>query len=128
MIDGIWWLVILFLVLGALWLLAHLRGKKIANRAVDKDTINQSDKKISPITSNPALKKTAELLRQHFPQYKVTLKSNHVSLSEYGQKIAMLTIDKKIAIGQRRLGDVMVINYHRPPTRAQLDAHLKNPQ
>ena len=41
------------------------------------------------------------------------------------QIVAMITIDKKIAASQRRLGDVPVINYHRVPSRAQLTASLQ---
>lgn len=34
-------------------------------------------------------------------------------------------MDKKIASGQRLLGNVPVINYHRVPNRAQLAANLQ---
>jgi len=47
-------------------------------------------------------------------------------VSKQNKKIAMITIDKKIAEGQRRLGDVPVINYHRIPSRAQLTANLQD--
>ncbi|WP_261863523.1 hypothetical protein [Psychrobacter sp. JCM 18900] len=48
------------------------------------------------------------------------------SLANKTKKIAMITIDKKIAEGQRRLGDVPVINYHRIPSRAQLTVNLQD--
>jgi len=54
------------------------------------------------------------------------IKANHLLVSKQDKKIAMITIDKKIVEGQRRLGDVPVINYHRIPSRAQLTANLQD--
>ena len=62
---------------------------------------------------------------QYFPDYNVARKVNHLLISKQGRKVAMITIDKKIAASQRRLGDVPVINYHRVPSRAQLTASLQ---
>ena len=135
MIDGMWWVVILLVVVGALWLLAHLRGDKNRSHILNKDRDHKAKnnqkhphKTFANTAPNSALQKTAELLRQHFPKYLVTLINNHLSLSEQNKKIAMITIDKKIAIGERRLGEVMVINYHRAPNQAQLDRHFKTVQ
>ena len=111
MIDGIWWLVILFMVIAALWFVAHLRGK------------NSHKKTSAPV--NDSLQKTLVLLEQYFPDYRVNRKANHLLLSKQDKKIAMITIDKKLAVGQRRLGDVPVINYHSVPSRAQLMADLQ---
>lgn len=116
MIDGIWWLVILFVVIAALWLLAKSRGTKVG----------KANTKQSKTPVHDGLYKTAAILKKYFPDYRVTRKTNHLLLSEQDQKIAMITIDKKIAIGQRRLGDVPVINYHRVPSRAQLTANLQD--
>ena len=118
MIDGIWWLVILFAIIVALWLVAKSRGAKSGEKhgsAKSKNTI-----------PNDALQKTSALLKQYFPGYRVTRKANHLLVSKQGKKIAMITIDKKIAEGQRRLGDVPVINYHHIPSRAQLTANLQD--
>lgn len=38
----------------------------------------------------------------------------------------MITIDKKIAVGQRRLGEVPVMNYHRVPNRTQIAISLQH--
>ncbi|MGP9689564.1 hypothetical protein ACT3TH_10425 [Psychrobacter sp. AOP22-C1-C5] len=116
MIDGIWWLVILFAVIIVLWLVAKSRGSKTG----------EANTKQSKAPVHDGLYKTAAILKQYFPNYRVTRKTNHLLLSEQNQKIAMITIDKKIAIGQRRLGDVPVINYHRVPSRAQLTANLQD--
>jgi hypothetical protein len=75
---------------------------------------------------NDSLQKTSALLKQYFPDYRVNRKANHLLLSKQDKKIVMITIDKKIEVGQRRLGDVPVINYHRVPSRAQLTAHLQD--
>lgn len=122
MIDGIWWLVILLVIVAALWLIAHLRGSK-----VDKNgkTINNSHKSPKPPT-NDSLQKLSELIRLHFPEYQVSRRANHLLITKQGVKVAMLTIDKSVATGQRRLGEVPVINYHRVPSRAQLSAHLQD--
>lgn len=47
-------------------------------------------------------------------------------LSQHDKKIAMITMDKKLPVGQRRLGDITVINYHRVPGRAQLTVNLED--
>ena len=120
MIDGIWWLVILFTVIAVLWLLAKARGAK----AGEKPGHKLSAKVNKPI--NDSLQKTSALLKQYFPDYQIKRKANHLLLSKQDKKIAMITIDKKIDVGQRRLGDVPVINYHRVPSRAQLTANLQD--
>ena len=120
MIDGIWWLVILFVVIAALWLLAKSRGVK-AGEATYNRPLKGAKK-----SANDALHKTSALLKQYFPDYRVTRKTNHLLLSKQDKKIAMITIDKKIATGQRRLGNVPVFNYHRVPSREQLTANLQD--
>lgn len=117
MIDGMWWLVILLLVIGVLWLIAHKRGAK-NNKNAPTNTAQKSP-------ANDALQKTAVIIKQHFSDYRVTRRESHLMLSRQGKKIAMITIDKTLAAGQRRLGDVPVINYHRVPSRAQLNDSLQ---
>lgn len=119
MIDGIWWLVILLVVVTGLWLLAHKRGAKNDSK---NSNVKASGKKI---LANDALQKTAVMLKQYFPDYRVSRKGNHLLIIKQGKKLAMITIDKKLATGQRRLGDVPIINYHRIPSRAQLSANLQ---
>lgn len=119
MIDGIWWLIILLAVVVGLWLLAHKHGAK--NDSKNRNT-KTSAKKIS---TNDALQKTAAMLKQYFPDYRVTRKGSHLLVVKQNKKIAMITIDKKLATGQRRLGDVPTINYHRTPGRAQLSSNLQ---
>ncbi len=120
MIDGIWWLVILFVVIAALWILAKSRGVKAG------ETPYNMQSKSTKALANDGLQKTSALLKQYFPNYRVTRKANHLLLSQQDKKVAMITIDKKLAIGQRRLGNVPVINYHRVPSRAQLTANLQD--
>ena len=124
MIDGIWWLVILFAVIVVLWMLAKARGAKAGEKYSHKHSHKMNAKANKPI--NDSLQKTSALLKQYFPDYRVNRKANHLLLSKQDKKIAMITIDKKIDIGQRRLGDVPVINYHRVPSRAQLTANLQD--
>ena len=116
MIDGIWWLVILIAVVIGLWLFAKSRSP---NNSHD---IKSKDKK-KPI--NDALQKTAKMIKQYFPDYGVTRKGSHLLISRQNTKIAMITIDPKLAASQRRLGDIPVFNYHRVPSRTQLDANLQ---
>jgi len=118
MIDGIWWLVILFTVIAVLWFVAKSRGAKVGEK--------HSGAKPKSATPNDALQKTSTILKQHFANYRVTRKANHLLISKESKKIAMITIDKKLAAGKRRLGDVPVINYHRVPSRTQLTAHLQD--
>ncbi len=137
MIDGIWWLVIFVAVIGALWLLAHRRGGKINSSKgnteksnINKSGINKSGtgkSKTKGATTKPpndALQKTANILKKHFADYRVIRREGHLLLTEQGKRIAMITIDKKRAAGQRRLGEVPIINYHRVPSRAQLSSSL----
>lgn len=119
MIDGIWWLVILLAVVAILWIVAHLRGKKESSA---HNNYKSTSVKSLP---NDALQKTAALLKQHFPSYSVTRRANHLLIAKLDKKIAMITIDKSVAVGQRRLGEVPIINYHRVPNRAQLAASLQ---
>ena len=116
MIDGIWWLVILTAVIVGLWFFAKSRAPN------NLDDTKSKDKK-KPI--NDALQKTAEIIKQHFPDYRVTRKGSHLLVTRQNIKIAMITIDPKLAASQRRLGDIPVINYQRVPSRAQLDANLQ---
>ncbi|MEK6200346.1 MAG: hypothetical protein N2B60_08985 [Psychrobacter sp.] len=120
MIDGIWWLVILLVVIAVLWFVAHLRGTKSNHK--------DENQKLSAAKSPPndSLQKTAVLLKHHFPDYRTSRRATHLLIVKGGKKIAMITIDNSIAIGQRRLGDVPIINYHRVPSRAQLNTDLQN--
>ncbi len=120
MIDGIWWLVILFVVIAVLWLVAKSRSVKAGE--ISKNVSSKNTK----APAHDGLQKTSALLKQYFPEYQVTRKANHLLLSQQDKKVAMITIDKKLAIGQRRLGNVPVINYHRVPSRAQLTANLQD--
>ncbi|MGM8885181.1 hypothetical protein ACS8FD_04500 [Psychrobacter sp. 1U2] len=113
MIDGIWWLVILLSVVAGLWLLAKARGAKAANSA-----------STNKLPKNDALQKTAALLEKSFPEYQVSRKAKHLLVSRQGKKVAMITIDNSVAAGQRKLGEVPIINYHRTPSRELLAAHL----
>ncbi|WP_435950332.1 hypothetical protein [Psychrobacter sp. DM8] len=126
MIDGIWWLVILLSVAIGLWLFAKSRGAKKSEGLYQKSARGQAKKQKIPI--NDSLQKTALLLKQYFPDYVVKQKANHLLVSKQDKKIAMITIDKKLAMGQRRLGEVPVINYHRVPSRDQLAANLQDAQ
>ena len=112
-----------------------LSKNSISKQTMSKQTVSKqasSNKNTAkPPTSlwtklfpNDALQKTAALLKESFPEYQVVHKNKHLLLSKQGKKIAMITVDKKIAVGQRRLGDIPVINYHRAPSRAQLVATL----
>ncbi|MBE0445596.1 hypothetical protein [Psychrobacter sp. FME5] len=118
MIDGIWWLVILIAVVVGLWFFAKSRAPNHA----DKRDIKSKNKK-TPV--NDALQKTAEVIKQHLPDYRVKRKAHHLLIIKKNKKIAMITIDKKLAIGQRRLGEVPVINYHHVPSRTQLAGNLQ---
>jgi len=118
MIDGIWWLVILFAVITILWFVAKSRGIKAGEK--------HNGIKPKKRTSNDALHKTSAVLKRYFPDYNVARKVNHLLISKQGKKVAMITIDEKIAASQRRLGEVPVINYHRVPSRAQLTANLQD--
>lgn len=115
MIDGMWWLVILFAVGVALWIVAKLRG------ASDSKGNSAADQK----PANDALQKTLKVVKQYFPNYRVARNRNHLLITQQGIKVAMITIDKRIAVGQRHLGGVPVINYHRIPSRAQLMTYLQ---
>ncbi len=119
MIDGIWWLVILLAVVAILWIVAHLRGTKV--NSAHNDQKSTSAKSLP----NDALQKTAALLKRHFSSYSVTRRANHLLIAKLDKKIAMITIDKSVAVGQRRLGEVPIINYHRVPNREQLAASLQ---
>ncbi len=120
MIDGIWWLVILVAVIAVLWFIAHLRGAK-SNTKDNKDKLSAAKSQ-----SNDSLQKTAVLVKQHFPDYRASRRANHLLIAKGDKKIAMITIDNSIAVGQRRLGDVPIINYHRVPSREQLGANLED--
>lgn len=120
MIDGIWWLVILLAVVAILWFVAHLRGAKV-NNANNKQ--KSTSAKLPP---NDALQKTAALIKRYFPDYHVTRRANHLLIAKLDKKIAMITIDRSMAVGQRRLGEVPIINYHRIPNREQLAANLQH--
>lgn len=121
MTDGIWWLVILLAVGAALWLLAKSRGNQALSQSKNSAFSNSS-----PVPDNDALQRTLRVVKQHFPDYRVARNRNHLLITKQGAKIAMITIDKKIAVGQRHLGGVPVINYHRVPNRTQLNAYLQD--
>ncbi|MEN2752344.1 hypothetical protein AAIR29_11965 [Psychrobacter sp. FBL11] len=119
MIDGIWWLVILLAVITVLWLIAHLRSNK-----VDPKSGAHASTGKKPLT-NDSLQKTAVLIKKHFPNYSTSRRAKHLLITKENKKIAMITIDNSIAAGERRLGEVPIINYHRVPNRAQLGTDLQ---
>ncbi len=120
MIDGIWWLVIVLVIIATLWILAKARD---VNEEVNtKDT----QLKRAKTQTNDALQKTLALVNRYFPDYQVSRNTNHLLLTKQGKKIAIITIDKKLVVGQRRLGDIPIINYHRVPNRTQLSANLQS--
>lgn len=100
--------------------------EKIAKEKITKEPDNEYTASLwTKLFPKDALQKTALLLKLCFPEYQVARKRKHLLISKQGKKVAMITVDKKIAVGQRRLGDIPVINYHRAPSRAQLMATLK---
>lgn len=107
-----------------------LPKKSMAHQTVSKQTPSNKSTSNTPTSlwtrlfPNNPLQRTAALIKQSFPEYQVVHKNQHLLLSKQGKKVAMITVDKKIAVGQRRLGDISVINYHRAPSRAQLIAML----
>ena len=107
MIDGIWWLLIIVAVIAVLWLIASKRGVPTSDKAP----------KAKP---NDALQKVAALIEKAFSHYQVTRRANHLLITKDSQKIVMITMDKKIPAGERRLGDVRVINYHRVPSEGEV--------
>lgn len=115
MIDGMWWLLIIVAVIAVLWLIAAKRGAKSTQGGSGKP---------AP-AANDALQKTATLLAKSFSEYRVTRRANHLLISQQDKKVAMITMDKKIAVGQRRLGDVPIINYHRVPSQTELSTTLQ---
>lgn len=119
MIDGIWWLVILLVVIVALWLVAHLRGSTVGTNDGSRVLVGKK-----PL-SNDSLQKTAVLLKKHFPNYHISRRAKHLLIAKGDKKIAMITIDNSVAVGQRRLGEIPIINYHRVPSRAQLSTDLQ---
>ncbi len=116
MIDGIWWLVILLAMIAILWIWGKSRG-------ADSEDNAATSTKGQP---NDALQKTATRLKRDFTDYRVERRAHHLVISKHGTKIAMITFDKAMPVGSRRLGEVPIINYHRVPNRAQLSANLQN--
>ena len=103
-LDGIWWFVIPVSVVVGLWLLAKARGAKAAS----SDNTNELPK-------NDPLQKTAALVKELL-SIKSAAKPSIYSLA-VKVKVAMITIDKSLATGARRLGEVPIMNYHRVPSR-----------
>ncbi|WP_352339003.1 hypothetical protein [Psychrobacter sp. 16-MNA-CIBAN-0192] len=108
-----------------------LSKKSMSKQTVSKQTSSNKNTAKTPTSlwtklfPNDALQKTAALLKESFPEYQVARKGQHLLISQQGIKVAMITVDKKIAVGQRLLGGIPVINYHRVPSRAQLIDNLK---
>lgn len=123
MIDGIWWLVILLSVVAVLWLFGYLRGAKGSGSKFAQSKGKQTSSKQRP--ANDALQKTMQLIKKQFPDYQVSRKAKHLLVMRHGKKIAMITMDKNLAIGQRILGEVPVINFHRTPSQKQLSTDLQ---
>lgn len=140
MIDGIWWLVILILLIAGLWLIAKRRGgsayddpRNIYQSKADQSKANQNSSRQKPTRQNkvaasrpinPELQKTARVIERHFSHVQVTQKPNHLLIYHENQKVAMITLDKKVAVGARSLGGIPVINYHKIPTSSQLRQDL----
>lgn len=115
MIDGIWWLVILLVIIIALWLIARSRSSNADGKLL----------KGSKTMPNDALQKTVDLIKKQFPGYRAVRRESHLMVTKKGQKIAMITIDKGMVVGRRLLGDVPILNYHGTPSRAQLQNSLE---
>lgn len=133
MIDGIWWVVILCVLMVVLFALAKWKQAS-SNSKFDSipDSIKSSSgKRESPAKnkqkSTPLSKLYGKLSNQPSQQnqsgqqnqpspYNFHLRDNHILVSKQQQKIAMITLDKNKATEVRRLGEVTVFNFDKMPS------------
>lgn len=71
------------------------------------------------------LVKLKKRVSKSFPELTTSLRQHHLIIEYQSKKIAMLTVDKTAAIGRRRLGEVIVINFHDIPSAEELKIELK---
>ena len=112
-INAIWWLLIILAVVAGLFFIALKRKPK---SHADKQAKNKKPKPSIPKN----LLKLSQFIQGNFPEYEVSTRSHHLLLVQQGKKIAMLTMDKQIEVGNRELGGVKVINLHQIPSKTQL--------
>lgn len=101
---------------------------KAKTKPNNKQSTHRSSQQ-SPI-ANRELKTLRNKIENDFPQFIAVLRQNHVLLKKTSsqnttENIAMLTIDKQVDIGRRRLGDVTVINFHSLPGCEELRIELQ---
>lgn len=73
---------------------------------------------------NPQLAKLKKQVMQNFPDFTTLLRQQHLVLERNAKKVALLTLDANAALGRRRLGDVVVINFHQLPSVEELRIEL----
>lgn len=57
--------------------------------------------------------------------YHVTLNERYISITKNHQKIALLTLDNQLSNGVRKMGDTLIINFNKLPSKQFLLTALK---
>ncbi len=101
------------------------RGGKLIKNSHKKPARFKSKVGSFSKASDKQLYKLQKMIVQHFNEFSVNVRQHHLVLEKNATKVAMLTLDESIDIGRRRLGDVVVINFHNLPNVAELKIELK---
>lgn len=126
---GSWWLVILLAITGVLFLIALSRRNP--DDAGKNPRSSSGGKLFNKFQTNAPVKPTAEMIKldeliaQHYPLLVTTLRHNRIIVQRGEEQTIMLTIDKKVSAGSRKLGDATVVNFHRVPSLDELRDLLK---
>lgn len=128
MISGVWWLVGIVLFTAVLFVIALKRrptqtARTGSSHVKSRHLKNGANKRASP---HPLEAFYAHVVKQlSHSKYEVKLRQQHVLISDGERKVAMLTLDKKLHRGTRKLGEVLVVNFHRFPSQAQILAAIE---
>ncbi len=99
MISGTHWLMILAVITITLFAIALLIQKR------------NTEKKNAP----PLIQTFHQMLIDNISEYNFALNKNHITVVNNDKKIAMITLDDRQKIGQRKLGEMVIFNYHKLP-------------
>lgn len=126
-------LLLVAIVLGLLALAIFLPSRFLPSRFFNQkhasteinDTAleHPTSKKQSPKNLQALHKKVNEQLTTS--RFQASLSEKYITITHQGKKYALITLDPKLPMHTRQLGDVQIINFKKPPSDAALETALK---
>ncbi len=103
----------------------HLKARQGMQKGLRKSTSDTTSGTDSQ-NDNTALQKLSKHLENKLPDYQIQMKKNHINIMKSSKKLLMVTLDKNVAVGSRKLGSMTVVNFHKTPNHTDILAQLNS--